>query len=133
MTELDDLRSAARDFLRDNAAVRSNLQDDPGVWKRLSTEMGLTALPVEDVPLSWVTTVVEETGRVLLRAPYLSTVVAAAALKAAGDEQHLPGLADGSVTAALALNGNLDQVPHAADADLLLVAKGDELWVVEEL
>ncbi|MDX6220493.1 MAG: hypothetical protein QOJ48_2174 [Frankiales bacterium] len=133
MTELDDLRSAARDFLRDNAPVRSNLQDDPGVWKRLSTEMGLTALPVEDVPLSWVTTVVEETGRVLLRAPYLSTVVAAAALKAAGDEQHLPGLADGSVTAALALNGNLDQVPHAADADLLLVAKGDELWVVEEL
>ncbi|MCW2673364.1 MAG: acyl-CoA dehydrogenase [Frankiales bacterium] len=133
MTELDDLRSAARDFLQDNAPVRSNLQDDPGVWKRLSTEMGLTALPVEDVPLSWVTTVVEETGRVLLRAPYLSTVVAAAALKDAGDGQHLAGLADGSVTAALALSGNLDQVPHAAAADLLLVAKGDELWVVEEL
>jgi hypothetical protein len=94
--------------------------------------MGLTALAVEDVPLSWLTTVVEETGRVLLRAPYLTTVVAAAALKAAGDEQHLAGLADGSLTAALALDGSLDQVPHAAGADILLVARGDELWVVED-
>jgi hypothetical protein len=133
VTELDDLRVATRDLLTDNAPVRSNLEDNPGIWKRLAVEMGLVALPVEDVPLSWVLTVIEETGRVLLRAPYLPTVVAAAALKAAGDEQHLAGLAEGSVTAALALRGDLDQVPHAANADLLLLAKGDELWVVEEL
>jgi hypothetical protein len=133
VTELDDLRAATRDLLTDNAPVRSNLDDNPGIWKRLATEMGLVALPVEDVPLSWVTTVIEETGRVLLRAPYLPTVVAAAALKAAGDQQHLAGLGDGSLTAALALHGRLDQVPHAMNADLLLLAKGDELWVVEEL
>jgi hypothetical protein len=132
VTELDDLRVATRDLLTDNAPVRSNLEDNPGIWKRLATEMGLVALPVEDVPLSWVTTVIEETGRVLLRAPYLPTVVAAAALKAAGDQQHLAGLGDGSLTAALALDGNVDQVPHAANADLLLLAKGDELWVVEQ-
>ena len=133
MTELDDLRAATRDLLTDNAPVRSNLEDNPGIWKRLAIEMGLVALPVEDVPLSWVMTVIEETGRVLLRAPYLPTVVAAAALKAAGDQQHLAGLGDGSLTAALALHGDLDQVPHAVNADLLLLAKGDELWVVEEL
>ncbi|MFN2539927.1 MAG: hypothetical protein ABR549_17480 [Mycobacteriales bacterium] len=127
MTELDDLRAAARDFLQDNAPVRSNLTDDPSVWKRLSAEMGLTALPAEDVPLSWVMTVIEETGRVLLRAPYLPTVVAAAALKAAGDEQHLAGLSDGSMTAALALDGTLEQVAHAAGADLLLLSRDDEL------
>jgi alkylation response protein AidB-like acyl-CoA dehydrogenase len=127
VAELDDLRAAARELFEDNAPVRSALADDPAVWKRLAVEMGLTALPVE-APLSWTAAVVEEAGRVLLRAPYLPTVVAAAALKAAGDDQHLAGLADGSITAAVALDG-LDLVPHAADADLLLVAEGDELAV----
>ncbi|MCU1599916.1 MAG: acyl-CoA dehydrogenase [Frankiales bacterium] len=132
MTEIDDLRSAVRDFLTDNAPVRSNLEDNPSTWKRLSSEMGLTSLPVEDAPLSWLAAVIEETGRVLLRQPYLPTVVAATALKAAGDEQHLAGLADGSLTAALALDGDLTQVPHGLEAGIVLVAKGDELWVCEE-
>ncbi len=131
MSEIDDLRSAVRDFLEDNAPVRSNLEESPAVWKRLSSEMGLTSLPVEDAPLSWLAAVIEETGRVLLRQPYLPTVVAAAALKAAGDEQHLAGLADGSLTAALALDGSLAQVPHALDAGIVLVGRGDELWVCE--
>ena len=130
MSELDDLRAATRDLLQDNAPVRSNLEDSAGIWKRLSSEMGLTSLPLE-APLSWTTTVLEETGRVLLRAPYLPTVIAAAALKAAGDDQHLSGLSDGSVTAALALEG-LSVVPHAADASLLLVAREGELFVVDD-
>ncbi len=132
MTELDELRSAVRDLLADTAPVRSALAEDPSMWKRLAVQMGLTALPVEDAPLAWVATVLEETGRVLLRAPYLPTVVASAALKAAGDEQHLAGLADGSLTAALALDGSLDQVAHAGGADLILVARDDELWVVTD-
>lgn len=130
MTELDDLRGAVRELLTEQAPPRSALEDDPSLWKRLSTEMGLTALPAEDVPWSWVTTVVEETGRVLLRSPYLPTVVAAAALKQAG--AAVEGLADGSVTAALVLDGRLDAVPHAAGAGLLLVATGDELLLVED-
>ena len=130
MSELEDLRSAVRELLSEQAPVRSALQDDPSLWKRLSTEMGLTALPAEDVPWSWVTTVVEETGRVLLRSPYLASVVAAAALKQAGEP--VDGLADGSVTAALALDGKLDAVAHAAGADLLLLADGDELTVVTD-
>ena len=129
MSDLDDLRAAVRDLLTTHAPARSAMADDPSAWKRLSQEMGLTALPVEDVPWSWVTTVVEETGRVLLRPPYLTTVVAAAALKQAGNP--VEGLADGSMTAALALDGRLDAVPHAATADLLLVGDGDDLVLVE--
>jgi hypothetical protein len=129
MSDLDDLRSAVRDLLTTHAPARSAMADDASVWKRLSQEMGLTALPVEDVPWSWVTTVVEECGRVLLRPPYLTTVVAAAALKDAGEP--VDDLADGSVTAALALDGRLDAVPHAATADLLLVGHGDDLLLHE--
>ena len=124
MTEVDDLRAATRDLLQDNAPVRSNTEDNPGIWKRLAVEMGLAALPTE-APLSWTATVVEEAGRVLLRAPYLQTAVAAAVLP------DRPGLADGSLTAALALDGWLDAVPFAATADVLLTTKGDELWVVD--
>jgi alkylation response protein AidB-like acyl-CoA dehydrogenase len=127
MSDLDDLRAAVRDLLSTHAPARSALQDDASLWKRLSTEMGLTGLPAEDVPWSWVTTVLEEAGRVLLRAPLLPTLVAAAALQQAGAPE--PGLTDGSLTAALALDGNLSAVPHAATADLLLYADGDDLLV----
>ena len=130
MTDLDDLRVAVRDLLTTHAPPRSALADDPQLWKRLAVDMGLAALPAEDVPWSWVTTVLEETGRVLLRAPYLPTVVAAAALTEAG--APVAGLADGSHTAALALDGRLDAVAHAASADLLLVADGDDLLLVED-
>ncbi len=132
MSELDDLRGAVRDLLETHASARSALNDDPGLWKRLAGEMGLTALGVEDVPLSWVTGVLEETGRVLLRSPYLSTVVAARALRDAGDTQHLAGIGDGSVRAALALDGNLEQVVDAAGASLLLLASDDDLLLVED-
>jgi alkylation response protein AidB-like acyl-CoA dehydrogenase len=132
VSELDDLRGTVRDLLATHAPVRSATADDPSVWKRLAVEMGLAALPVEDVPFSWVTGVVEETGRVLLRSPYLSTAVAAAALKAAGDDTHLAALADGSVTAALALDGDLTQVADAPGAGLLLLADGDQLRVVTD-
>ena len=121
MTELDDLRSAAREFLQDNAPVRSNLHDDPSVWKGLATDMGLTALPVE-APLSWTAAVLEETGRVLLRAPFLSTVVTAAVTRD-------PGLADGSLTAAVQTD---DVVAHAAGADLVLDLRGDKAVLVRD-
>jgi alkylation response protein AidB-like acyl-CoA dehydrogenase len=140
MTEIEDLRGAVRELLTEQAPPRSAVEDSvapagdldrhDSLWKRLSTEMGLTALPGEDVPWSWVTTVLEETGRVLLRSPYLPTVVAAAALKEAGEP--VDGLLDGSVTAALALDGRLDAVPHAAGAGVLLTTSGDDLVLVED-
>ena len=109
MSELDDLRAATRDLLEDKAPVRSNTEDNPSIWKQLAVEMGLAALPVE-APLSWTATVAEETGRVLLRAPFVPTAVAAAVTKE-------PGLADGSLTAAVQTG---DVVPWAASADVLL-------------
>ncbi len=132
MNEVDELRSAVRGFLTTQAPVRAQLTEDPSVWKRLTAEMGLMSLPSEGMPFSYVCAVLEETGRVLLRAPYLSSVVAAAALHELGDTSFTAGLADGSVTAALALDGRLDQVAHAAGASLLLLAEGDDLLVVED-
>jgi hypothetical protein len=127
VSDLDDLRSAVRGFLTAQAPARAQLHDDPSVWKRLTGELGLMSLPSEGAPFSWVATVLEETGRVLLRAPYLSSVVAACLL----DGDVAAGLADGSVTAALALDG-CDQVVDAAGATVLLAAVGDDLVLVED-
>ncbi len=132
MTDLDDLRSAVRDVLGAHAPVRAQLTEDPSVWKRLTAEMGLMSLPSEGMPFSYVCAVLEEAGKVLLRAPYLPSVVAAAALHEVGDIPFAAGLADGSVTAALALDGRLEQVPHAAGASVLLLAEGDDLLVVDD-
>jgi hypothetical protein len=128
MSELDDLRSATRGFLSTHAPVRNRLEHDPQIWKRLTTELGLMSLAGPDVPLTYVTAVLEETGRVLLRAPYLPTIVAALALP---QSELSEGLSDGSVIAAIAIDG-LDQVPYAEQADVLLVAEGDDLVLVED-
>jgi alkylation response protein AidB-like acyl-CoA dehydrogenase len=127
MSDLDDLRTAVRAFLDTHAPVRAQLTDDPAVWKRLTSELGLMSLPSEGAPLSWVCAVLEETGRVLLRAPYLSSVVAASLL----DGDVAAHLADGSATAALALDG-CEQVVDAAGASVLLLAEGDDLLLVED-
>ena len=128
MSDLEDLRSTVRSFLTAHAPVRAQLTENPAVWKRLTAELGLMSLPAEGMPLPYICAVLEETGRVLLHAPYLSCVVAASVL----DGTVASGLADGSVTAALALDGRLDQVVDAAGADLLLMAEGDDLLLVED-
>ena len=118
MSDLDDLRAAVRGFLEKQAPLGTA---DPQVWNRLVDELGLVALAQEEQPLPLVCGVLEETGRVLLQAPYLPTVVAALGV---GD------LVSGKV--ALALDGDLSQVAHARDADALLVADGDDLLVVKD-
>ena len=56
--------------------------------------------------------VVEELGRAIAPGPFVPTVIASATIAEAGDEatqkQHLPGLADGSTTAAVALGGAVE-------------------------
>ena len=145
--ELRDLRDAVRGFLAQHAPVRAQLAPDATSWKRLTEELGLTALPVAEehggagASFVEVAVVLEETGRSLLRAPYLSTVVAAAVLQEAGVHDQLPSLADGSAPVALALQGSvrsdggrltgtLDQVVDAAESALLLVAADDGLHLV---
>jgi alkylation response protein AidB-like acyl-CoA dehydrogenase len=151
------LREVVRDFLRQHVTperVRAAAAEpggyDAALWKRLSGELGLTSLPVPEalggagVGFAEVAVVLEETGRVLAPVPYLSSAVAATLLAAGEPEaarQFLPGLADGTSTAALALDGEITldgttvsgtarNVADGAAAALLLVSAGDTLVAV---
>ena len=121
MSEIDELRTAVRGFLDKHAPVGTH---DPQVWQRMTSELGLLSLVEEEQPLPLVCAVLEETGRVLLDAPFLPTVVALLAV---------PGLAlpDGG-SAALALDGSLDQVAYADGASVLLVSRDDALLAVDD-
>ena len=119
--EHDELRQVVREFLRQRSPsreVRRLIEAGEGrddeVWAMLTGQLGLSGIAVParyggagygPVELG---IVLEEMGRALLVAPYFSTVVLAGqALAASGDEdamaRWLPGIADGSLTAALAV------------------------------
>jgi alkylation response protein AidB-like acyl-CoA dehydrogenase len=146
-------RHAAPEQVR--AAMASPVGYDPLIWERLSAELGLCALAAPErhggagAGPREVGITVEELGRVLLPSPFLSTAVAVLALTqaaedgdgAAAAERYLPGLADGSVTGALALEsdvtaadgcvtGTARNVVDGAAARLLLVRCGDRLLAV---
>jgi len=155
-----ELRSVVRAFAQRHATpeqVRAAMAGpdgyDPKAWQRLSAELGLTALAVPErfggagAGPGEVAVAVEEFGRVLLPSPYLSSAVAALALAGAtgscpdAAQRYLPGLADGSVIAALALDADVTvagdsmtgaarNVVDGAAAGLLLVRAGDELLAV---
>ncbi len=88
--------------------------------------------------------VVEQFGRAVAPGPLVPTVIASAVLGAVGGEQAdalLPGLADGSVIASVALggdvtvrdgaaSGNAGNVLAGGQAQLLLVAAGEDVAVV---
>lgn len=84
----------------------------------------------------------EELGRALVPGPYTPTVLASAILHASGAAKSLPGLADGSRTAAVGLSGRLEMsdsdvsgtvqpVLGAPLADVFVLPAG-ERWVVLE-
>jgi alkylation response protein AidB-like acyl-CoA dehydrogenase len=118
--EQEQLRTSVRRFLAEkstSADVRRLMDgpgNDPAVWARLTGELGLAGLAVPEddggagcgpVELG---IVLEEMGRVLLVGPYFGTVaLAAQALAAVGDEtarkRWLPSIADGSLTATVAV------------------------------
>ena len=119
--EHDELRQVVREFLRQrspSSEVRRLMEAGEGrdaeVWAMLTGQLGLSgiAVPVRYGGAGYgpveLGLVAEEMGRALLVAPYFSTVVLAGqALAASGDEgamaRWLPGIADGSLTAALAI------------------------------
>jgi len=105
--------------------VRRLMATDEGfdreAWQKLNQELGLTGIHIPEAyggqgfGFGELGMVLEEMGRSLLCAPYLSTVLAATAIVNAGTEEQkkalLPGIADGSVTATLAFqeeNGGMD-------------------------
>jgi len=121
---------------------------DPAVWKQMADQLGLQGLIIpEDFGGSGYTyvelvVVLEEMGRALLCAPYFASVALAAnLLLVAGDEgakkDYLPGIADGSKIATVALaeaSGRWDEaavtVAASGSGDSWTLT-GEKLYVID--
>lgn len=140
MTAIDDtdqreLRSTARGFFEkysDEAAVRATMETADGfdrtLWSLMSDQLGLQGLLVPEelggIGLSFehAQIVIEEMGRSLVCAPFLSSaVLCTTALLACGDDERcaelLPRIADGSAIGALAFTDRRGRW-DAANADV---------------
>jgi 3-oxochol-4-en-24-oyl-CoA dehydrogenase len=151
------LAETAADFLtkRDaRGAARALLEADdepmPDLWREL-VDLGWLGLHIPEehggsgYSLEELVVVVEQLGRFVAPGPFVPTVVASAVLSAVGGDAaaaYLPGLVDGSTTAAIALGGEVTVTDGKAFgkagnalggglATLLLVAAGDDLALVE--
>ena len=123
----------------------------PPFWAELA-ELGWLGLHVDEqyggsgYGLPELVVVIDELGRAVAPGPFVPTAVVSAVLSAAGtDEQKtrlLPGLIDGSVTAAVGFGGDLTLsggkvsgdagvVLGAGLADLLLLTAGDDVVLVD--
>ncbi|MBE1535999.1 acyl-CoA dehydrogenase family protein [Actinomadura algeriensis] len=169
-TEIEnDLRASVREVLEDKAPWTAVLagteKDEPydaGLWKAVAGQLGCAGLPVpEDLGgagAGWRETavVMEELGRAVAPVPFLtSSVMATAALLAAGERELLARLAAGERTAVLAvpfgtapgadpaadpdaptvsggaLTGEVASVADGLAADVLLVPAGGGLYAVD--
>jgi alkylation response protein AidB-like acyl-CoA dehydrogenase len=140
--EQDQLRDAVRRFLEaksPSSEVRRLMETtegyDPAVWNQMANELGLQSIHIPEeyggqgFTFVELAIVLEEMGRVLLCAPYFSTVVLAAdALMNAGTKEQqaelLPGIASGETIATLAFtepNGKWD----ASGIEMVATGSGD--------
>ena len=145
--EQDQLREAVGKFMESkspSAEVRRLMETtegyDEAVWKQMAQELGLQSLHIPEAHggqgFSFVELgiVLEEMGKVLICAPYFSTVcLAANAIMNAGTDvqqgELLPGIAAGETIAALAFtepNGKWD----ASGITMEAKGKGDD-WTLE--
>lgn len=141
-------REASIEKVRELAGTE--LGYDPGWW-RGAAELGWTSLLASEEagggslsgnPVSDAVIVAEEMGRMVAPGPFLPTNVVVSALGGSepGGSEHLPGLLDGSTTAAWAFDGEctaraegdeivLDgeklHVEAGASAEVVLVVAGD--------
>ena len=153
-----ELGSVARSFLtaqKARLAARELLDSDaegrPPFWSDLA-ELGWLGLHVDEkyggsgFGLPELVVVIDELGRAVAPGPFVPTVVVSSVIAAVGtDEQKarlLPGLVDGTRTAAIGFGGNLTVsggrisgdagvVLGAGLADVLLLASGEDMLVVE--
>lgn len=152
-----ELSEVARGFLtaqKVRAAARELLdapdETRPQFWADLA-QLGWLGLHVGEqyggsgYGLPELVVVVEELGRAVAPGPFVPTVVASAIIGQAGTaaqkERLLPGLVDGSVTAAVGFSPDVSVdgavasgsvvILGAGLADLLLVAAGDDVLVLE--
>ncbi|WP_326558054.1 acyl-CoA dehydrogenase family protein [Micromonospora sp. NBC_01796] len=129
---------------------------DPGLWRRLGTDLGLAGLAVPEAlggagaGFREVAVVLEELGRAVAPVPYLGHAVAVRALLTCVETDLLGEVATGERIAVLAvpfatppgppeptvvgggdLTGTIVGVADALPADLLLVPATDGLYLVE--
>jgi acyl-CoA dehydrogenase len=127
------LRDEARRLLEERcpiSEVRRLAEDplghDPGLWKELA-ELGWLGLTIPEalggagLGSLHLALLLEEMGRCLLPSPYLTNVLAARAIEAAGSrsqqERWLPAIAAGDVAASIALcEPSLSWEPDAVEA-----------------
>jgi alkylation response protein AidB-like acyl-CoA dehydrogenase len=140
-----DARGAAR------ALLESESETLPKFWDELA-QMGWLGLHVPEefggsgFGLPELVVVVEQLGRALTPGPFVPTVAASAVLVASGTSdlqaRLLPGLADGSLTGAVATNGEVEVrqgraygsagvVIGGGLADVLIVPVGHDAAVIE--
>jgi alkylation response protein AidB-like acyl-CoA dehydrogenase len=153
-----ELAEVARAFLtaqKARWAARSLLdaadESRPPFWHNL-VELGWLGLHVDEehggsgYGLPELVVVVEELGRAVAPGPFVPTVIASAVLAKDGAPEQksrlLPGLIDGTVTAGIGLggevrvsdgvaNGDAGIVLGAGLADLLVIAAGEDLLLLE--
>lgn len=139
-----DARGAGR------ALLESPDEPLPDFWGEVM-ELGWLGLHVAEehggsgYGLEELVVVVEAMGRAVAPGPFVPTVIASATLAAVGGEAaaaHLPRLVDGSLIAAVALDGEVTVSDHRASgpvgnvlggglAGLLLVPAGDDVLLIE--
>ncbi len=138
-------RAAARELLDGAAEGRPPFWDDLAglgwLGLHIAEEHGGSGFGFPELVV-----VVEELGRAIAPGPFVPTVIASATIAATADDdvrtRHLPGLADGSVTAAVALGGAVEirdgsahgsagVVLGATLADLLVVTSGDDVAIID--
>ena len=120
--EQEELRGVLREFLQrysTEADVRKQIDGelgyDPEAWRTAAEQIGMQALAIPEEQggagygFDELAVVLEETGRTLFTGPVLpSVVLAPAVLLRSGDEQacerYLPGIADGSTVATVAVS-----------------------------
>ncbi len=110
----------------------------PATWKEMA-DLGWLGLHLPEAHggsgfgLAELVIVVEALGAAIAPGPFLPTVWASAVVAAAGNEAQqaalLPGLADGSVPAAVGLDESSGLVLGAGLAELFLLPRGDDLVV----
>jgi alkylation response protein AidB-like acyl-CoA dehydrogenase len=138
------LRAAARGFLTRTATeaearrlMATSAGYDEALWRRMASELGWQGLAIPEryggagYGCAELSIVMEEMGRALLCAPFLSSVaLAATALTESADEdaqaRYLPDIASGDLIATVAISGE-DGAPEGAD---LTAAHGGGGWVL---
>ncbi|CAM4278205.1 Acyl-CoA dehydrogenase [Mycobacterium basiliense] len=153
-----ELAEVARAFLTTQKArwaARSLLdasdEQRPPFWQDL-VELGWLGLHIDEehggsgYGLPELVVVIEELGRAVAPGPFVPTVIASSVIvKEGGDEQQarlLPGLIDGTITAGIGLDGQVQVADGVANGDagivlgaglaeLLLVTAGDDVLVLD--